>query len=56
VEAAPTLGGLFFCQPDYLKTDSLALELLYDFKDRKANIADATYDSHVTALRLNFRR
>jgi hypothetical protein len=37
-------------------TDSLELELFYDFKDRKANIADATYDSHVTALRLNFRR
>lgn len=37
-------------------TNNLELELFYDFKDRKANIADATYDSHVTALRINYRR
>lgn len=37
-------------------TDNLELELFYDFKDRKANIAEATYDSHVTAIRLNFQQ
>ena len=37
-------------------SDHLELELDFDYKDRKADIADATYSSRLTALKLNYRR
>jgi len=37
-------------------SDHLDLEFDFDYKDRKADIADATYSSHLTALKLNYRR
>lgn len=37
-------------------SDHLELEVDFDYKDRKADIDDATYSSHLTALKLNYRR